>query len=464
MRLKAIPLLVLVLTLALVAAQCVPATEAPVEEAAPATEAPEEEAAPATEVPEEEAAPAEKIQLVMWHQQNQVDARESFQALLDAFMEANPDVEITQQIFNWVDVKPKVMAAIAAGTTPDTLQVIPDMLVPILDTGAVQPIDDLIAEIDAEVGLYETAKSPFYSDGHYWAVPTFGLAQMLYYRPSYLEDAGVAEAPRTWEDLLSVVEKCHNPDEGIYGIGIPLAQSMYTDQVLWDFIVTAGGDIYDEQGDLTFDSPEVIEALEIMKKLSVYSPPDSTNWVWEDANNALYQGNVCMIFQFGHMSYEFSVNNPDNPNDLLAAPVPKNRAEGNLGAPNAFSIFTTDPVKREAIDRFWKFAMSPEQNAKWLGNMSPGLLVPLSEEAAKLYLDQPGVQKFAYNIEPELEEAVPYAKQYGFTHEIVPANIGPIAAQNLMGAAVQKMILEDLSPEEAAKWGQEQMEAVEVEE
>jgi multiple sugar transport system substrate-binding protein len=239
---------------------------------------------------------------------------------------------------------------------------------------------------------------------------------------------------------------------------------MYTDQVLWNFITTAGGDIYDENGNLTFDSPEVIEALDIMKKLSPYSPPDSTNWVWEDANNALYQGNVCMIFQFGHMSYEFSVNNPDNPEDLLAIPVPKKMADGNLGMPNGFAIFTTDPAKREAIDRFWKFAMSAEPNAKWLGNMSPGLLVPVSEGAAKLYLEQPGVKKFAYNIQPELEGAVPYAKQYGFTHELVPQSIGPIAAQNLMGAAVQKMILEDLTPEEAAKWGQEQMGAVKVEE
>lgn len=452
MRLRLTLLLVLILTLALVAAQCVPATEAPKEEAAPATEA-----------PEEEAAPAEKIQLVMWHQQNQVDARESFQALLDAFMEANPDVEITQQIFNWVDVKPKVMAAIAAGTTPDTLQVLPDMLVPILDTGAVQPIDDLLTEIDAEVSLYESAKSPYCSDGHYWAIPAFGIAQMVYYRPSYFEEAGIPEGLKTWEDLLEAVEKCHNPGEGIFGIGIPLAQSMYTDQVLWDFILTAGGDIYDEEGNLTFDSPEVIEALDMMKKLSEYSPPDSTNWVWEDANNALYQGNVCMIFQFGHMSYEFSVNNPDNPNDLLAVPVPRKRSDGNLGMPNGFAIFTTDPVKREAIDRFWKFAMSPEPNANWLGNMSPGLLVPLSEAAADLYLDQPGVKKFEYNIKTELEGAAPYAKQYGFTHELVPASIGPIAAQNLMGAAVQKMILEDLTPEEAAKWGQGQMEAVKIE-
>jgi len=405
---------------------------------------------------------AEKIKLIMWHQQNQVDAREAFQALLNDFMAANPDVDIEQQIFNWVDVKPKVMAAIAAGTTPDTLQVIPDMLVPILDTGAVQSIDGLIKEIDAEVRIFDNAKAQYTKGGHIYAVPLFGIAQMLYYRKSYFEEAGLTKGPANWDELLAAAEKCHKPKAGRYGIGIPLAQTMYTDQVLWNFIVTAGGDIYDEKGSITFNTPEVVEALDMMKKLSKFSPPDSTNWVWEDANNALYQGNISMIFQFGHMSHEFAVNNPDKARDLLAVPVPKKRADGTLGMTNAFAIFTTDPVKREAVNRFWKFAMSPQQNAKFLGSISPGLMFPVTEAAGRLYLEQPGVKKYAYNIEPCLKVAAPTSKQYGFTHEYVPPSIGPIAAQNFMGAAVQKMILENLTPEKAAKWGQEQLEAVKV--
>lgn len=460
MKLKALWLLVVILMVSIVAAQCAPATPEP---APPPTEAPKEEVAEPAEAPEEAAEPGETVKLVMWHQQNQVDAREAFQGLLDDFMAANPDVEIEQQIFNWVDVKPKVMAAIAAGTTPDMLQVLPDMLVPILDTGAVQPINDLIEEIDAEVKIFDNAKAQYTKDGQIYAVPAFGIAQMLYYRKSYFEEAGITQGPSNWEELLAAAEKCHKPEEGRYGIGIPLAQTMYTDQVLWDFILTAGGDIYDENGNITFDSPEVIEALDMMKKLSKFSPPDSTNWVWEDANNALYQGNICMIFQFGHMSNEFALQNPDNAEDLLAVPVPKKRADGNIGMANGFAIFTTDPVKREAVDRFWKFSMAAEQNAKWLGSMSPGTVFPMSEAASPLYLEQPGVQRFAYNIKPLLEVAAPTSAQYGFTHEYVPPSIGPIAAQNLMGAAVQKMILEDVSPEDAAKWGQEQMEAVKVE-
>jgi multiple sugar transport system substrate-binding protein len=459
MKLRFISLLAVLVALVIVAAQCAPATTAP----APApTEAAKQEAAP-TEAAQQEAAPTGKIQLVMWHQQNQVDAREAFQGLLDDFMAANPDVQITQQIFNWVDVKPKVLAAIAAGTTPDTLQVLPDMLVPILETGAVQPVDDLIKDIDADVNLFENAKAQYYSNGHYYAVPAFGIAQMLYYRDSYFKEAGIEKGPDTWDDLLADAEKCNNSEKGRYGIGIPLAQSMYTDQVLWDFITTAGGDIYDEEGNITFNTPEVIEALDMMKKLSKFSPPDSTNWVWEDANNALYQGNICMIFQFGHMSNEFALQNPDKAKDLLAVPVPNKRAEGNIGMANGFAIFTKDPVKREAINRFWKFAMSAKENAKWLGSMSPGTVFPMSEAASPLYLEQPGVKKFAYNIEPLLNVAAPTSKQYGFTHEKVPASIGPIAAQNLMGAAVQKMILEDLTPEEAAKWGQAQLEAAAAE-
>jgi len=427
------------------AAPTAPPTEAP-------TTAPTE--APATPVP------AEKIELVMWHSQNQLDARESFQALLDGFMAENPDIEITQTIFNWVDVKPKVMAAIAAGEPPtDMIQVLPDMMVPMLPTGAIQPVDDIIQEVDEKWDYFDSATGPYYKDGHYWAVPAFGIANMLYYRISYFEEKGL-EPPKTWDDLVAAAEALTDEEAGVYGIGLPLAKSMYTDQVLWDFLVTNSGDIFDEEGNITFNTPEVIEALALMKELAPYSPPDATNWVWEDANNALAAGSIAMIIQFGHMSNMFAETNPDNPFDLGCVPIPIKTEPGTLGMANAFAIFTTDPVKREAVKRFWIYAMDPENNGKWLGNMSPGLMFPVTDASFPVYLDQAGVDKFRRNIQVELEEGVPYIKQYGFTHELVPDVVGPIAAQNIMGEAVQRMILEDLTPEEAAAWGQEAMEAL----
>ena len=430
---------------------------APAAPSAPATEAP---AAPVA-VTEAAAQPAcGPTTLVMWHSQNQTDARDSFQKLLDGFMAENPDVTITQTIFNWVDVKPKVMAAIAAGNPEmDMIQVLPDMMVPMYPTGAVQPVDDIIQEATDRWGLFNSASRPYFKDGHYYAIPAFGIANMLYYRPSYFEEKGV-KPPETWDELLAAAKALTDTEKGIYGIGLPLAKSMYTDQVFWDFLVTNGGDIFDDKGNITFNTPNVIETLTFIKELAPYSPPDATNWVWEDANNALAQGSIAMIIQFGHMSSWFAESNPDNPGDIAAIPIPIKTDQATFGSANAFAIFTKDPCKREAVKRFWMYALDPAVNGVWLGNMSPGLMFPLEQGTFPVYLEQPGVKKYSANIQAELEQAVPFILQYGFTHEVVPDVVGALAAQNIMGEAVQRMILEDLTPEQAAEWGQQAIEAL----
>src|SRR5574341_286863 len=115
------------------------------------------------------------VQLKLWHNQNQPDAQASFQALIDAFQKANPDVKVTQQIFNWVDVKPKVMAAISAGTAPEMMQVLPDQLIALMETGKIMPVDDIVQPIDEKFRFIKTQLTPFQGGGKSYAIPAFAI-------------------------------------------------------------------------------------------------------------------------------------------------------------------------------------------------------------------------------------------------------------------------------------------------
>lgn len=398
------------------------------------------------------------IKLDLWHNQNQPDAQAAFQALIDAFQKANPDVTVKQQIFNWTDVKPKVTAALAVGTPPDILHVAPDYLVALKETGKIKPVDDIVKAIDQKYHFLGVQLTPYQSGGHTYAVPAFALVQMLYYRKDLLKKAGL-RPPRTWADFLRVAKALTK--NGQYGIGLPLSNSMYTDQVLYQFILTAGGDIYDAKGNITFNTPQVKAALGVIKQLAAYTPPGSTNWVWEDANNALAQGKIAMTFQFGLIPSWYDSQNPKNKGAIGAVPPPVG-PRGDRGATaysNGFAVFDRgDPARRAAIKKFLLFMASTQANAKFLCSMSPGLLLPVLQATGKssAYFNCPGIKTYGEVVRAELT-ALKYGKLFGFTHGKVPKSVGPISSSYILGATVQRMILKHMSPAAAAAWGQDQM-------
>ena len=70
-------------------------------------------------------------------------------------------------------------------------------------TGAVQPVDDIVEEIDGAHRFLPSAVQPYKYEDHTWAVPVFGMVQMLWYRKDMFEAAGLdPEAPpKTWDEL-----------------------------------------------------------------------------------------------------------------------------------------------------------------------------------------------------------------------------------------------------------------------
>src|SRR5690606_39564850 len=67
--------------------------------------------------------------------------------------------------------------------------------------------------------------------------------------------------------MLDAAIQLNNPEEGVYGIilaGSPKGPGIW---VLSDFIYQAGADILDEEGNVAFDSPEGVHALQFMTDL-----------------------------------------------------------------------------------------------------------------------------------------------------------------------------------------------------
>ncbi len=409
-------------------------------------------------LPQVPAGAQDKVKITFWHMEQPTYRVERFQQLIDEFNAANPDVEVTQEPQSWGEIYTKAPAAFAAGNAPDLLFAIPDFT-PIMNAmGAVQPVDDFVAELDAKHHFYPAALEPYTYDGHTWAIPIWNMAHSLWYRPSVFEAAGV-EVPTTWDEWLAAVEKLTTGDQ--YGIGLPANKNLYTDQVVYDFMVNAGAsEIYNEDGSLRFNNPQTVEAYDMYNQLFKFSPPDSSNWAWGEAEACFANRTCAMVIQFAVIT-TYDTQAEGDPADLGIAPIPHKEGvedPGTIAYVNAIMMLTDDPAKQDAAKRFISFLLEPENYGRFI-NAEPGLYLPVTEDGAtaESYWNEPLVVKYKSQVEGMLQNSTA-GRLFGFTGGHTFPSIATISAQNLLAQTLQLVVIDGQSPEDAVAEGQQLME------
>jgi multiple sugar transport system substrate-binding protein len=218
---------------------------------------------------------------------------ERFQELIDEFNTANPGIVVSQEPQN----KARSIRRPRSGLVGNELLfAIPDFTPIIRAVGAVQPVDDFVKEMDAAHKFVPSAVAPYNYDDHIWAVPMWNMVHSLWYRKSVFEEAGV-QPPTNWDEWTAAVEKLSK--EGQYGIGLPANKQLYTDQTTYDFMINAGAEeIYNSDGTLRFNNPQTVAAYDYYNQLYQFSPPDSANWTWGDAEACFASRTCAMALQF----------------------------------------------------------------------------------------------------------------------------------------------------------------------
>lgn len=409
-------------------------------------------------LPQVPATAQQKVQITLWHMEQPPHRVERIQTLIDEFNAANPDIEVKQEPQNWGEIYTKAPAAVAADNAPELLFAIPDFTPILKDLGAVQPVEDLVAELDAAHKFYPAAVAQYTYEDHTWAVPLYNMAHSLWYRKSVFEAAGV-EVPTTWDEWLAVTEELTTGDQ--YGIGLPANKNLYTDQTIYDLMINAGADeIYNPDGSLRFNNPQTVEAYDMYSKLYKFSPPDSPNWAWGEAEACFANRSCASILQFTVIT-TYDTQAEGDPADLGVAPIPYKEGVENPGTiayVNAVMILTDDPAKIEAAKRFISFILEPENYGRFL-NMEPGLFLPVTEDGAvaESFWNAPLVVKYKEQVETMVQNSTT-GRLFGFTGGNTFPSIAAISAQNLLAQTLQMVVIDGMPPEDAVAKGQQLME------
>ena len=400
--------------------------------------------------------PPPPVNITWWHMQTPDYRVARFQELIDAFNTANPGIIVSQQALSWNDIFAKAPAAIAAGTAPDLIMATPDFAPVMRTITALQPVDNFFAEMDAAHKFYPSSYEPYSYDNHVWGVPMYTTVHSLWYHKSVLQNAGITP-PTTWAEWLSAVKTLTTRTQ--FGIGLPSMKNKFTDQVIYDFMINSGAsELYNSDGTLRFNNFQTVAAFDFYQQLYKYSPPDSPNWAWAQAEACFNSGTCAMIPQFTVIASYAKAGG--DPADLGVIPFPHAadvETSGTISYATGMLVITADPVKQEAIYEFLRFLYQPENYGRFL-TAEPGLYLPVTEDGAQAssLWNDPVVSAYRSQFETMIQNSE-NGMLFGFTGGRIFPSIAQISAQNLLAQAVQKMLIDKLSPAAAVEWGQEEM-------
>ncbi|GAB3095347.1 sugar ABC transporter substrate-binding protein [Lysobacter terrae] len=145
--------------------------------------------------------------------------------LIAEFERRNPGIDVQVQQLPWTAAHEKLLTAFAGDALPDVCSLGNTWIPEFAQLGALTPLDPYLAsstEVDAK-DYFPGAWDSGVIDGHVYAVPWYVETRVPFYRIDLLQEAGVKQPPRTWDEwrqALAAVKAKVGPDR--YAILLPL--------------------------------------------------------------------------------------------------------------------------------------------------------------------------------------------------------------------------------------------------
>ncbi len=347
-----------------------------------------------------------RVEITVWHTESTPTTVEALDEIIADYEAANPGVTVSQESVGWGDLQVKFQAALAAGDLPEITQVEPMFVRTLYSQDLLVPLDDVVDGLgdDYRPQLREMFALP---DGHdYGVVHAWGTDSVVYRADLYANAprAGTPEDLETWDDSVEQWQAVSEANDDAYGLMLAgdAAHNVNEETYLW--LGSNGGQLFDENGHVTIDTPQMREVLEYwveLRESGALSPAWSSQ-TYADSLSALALGEAATIFSFGRATYTFEDQAPDlvPGEDIKVAP---NRPVGPSGDDwitqldaEPWVVFKDSPDAEAAAD-FLEFFFERQNYLRWIGSV-PTQLLPVRAST----FDDPAYQ------------ALPEVRNWGF--------------------------------------------------
>lgn len=179
------------------------------------------------------------------------------------FDEANDDITVEYRTVPFDDLVNESLRAFATGQAPDIIAVDNPDFALFSSRGAFLDITDRVkaSTVIKDENYFAGPLASTMWDGKQYGVPKATNTIALFYNRDLLKKAGIAEAPKTWDELLEDARKLNDPANNVYGISWSARAGEEGTFQFLPWIQMAGGSF------TQVNVPGAVKALEIWKTL-----------------------------------------------------------------------------------------------------------------------------------------------------------------------------------------------------
>lgn len=417
----------------------------------------------ATPVPEQD-----RVPIVFLSQETDPLSVEIFRKAIKNFEAENPDIRIELQFAGPDQIVETMVAALSAGASAlDVFQPNPAVGLLLGAEGQLLPLNDMVDEMGGNE--YFLGGEEFLRVGdEIYGVPFGGGLSIVWYRKDLFEADGIA-IPQTLEEFEAAAKhftREFNPESPTeFGVTLPLANHGTTWLFGSPFLYGFGGEVFDENLNVVFNSPETVAAVEWYANMAQYTSEAAVGYAWGDMIDTFLTEQSAMTFYLGRVLGRVYSNAPQLVGKVGAFPYPTDNIKATVSDPSYYAINANTPYPEQA-QRWVKYLLSPEVSGEVFCTIPTHILPTNQDQLDWWNQDVTGCDMLDEN--PDIKAVFGDYLQYAYNPIV---NAGGIYNANLEGSktfvftgapnpvysapeypfaeAVQYVLLDGMSPADA---------------
>ena len=276
--------------------------------------------------------PYDGTNLVFWMQAYGSDPSIQRAALdkVTADFQEQTGISVEYNIVDWGSASQKLTLACTGGEAPDVADIFftKSLATMSSDEYGLMELNDLVEETGGEDTWIIAGKDEACGDGDWYGIPWRADTRVLLYNTEDFENAGITEAPATWDELVEDAQKLTVTDEdgNITHAGLAWYSDMGRyDQTWFSMLAQCGGTLMNADfTEFTLDTEQSKQALAFLSDcINTYNICSNSLDASYDAVTEFMSGNVSMVFGVtGETKNNILQNAPQMEGKFASAPLP----------------------------------------------------------------------------------------------------------------------------------------------
>jgi multiple sugar transport system substrate-binding protein len=223
--------------------------------------------------------------------------RAAWLAAVEVFKAENPDIDVSFNVYDHESYK-KALRNWLTSESPDVVYwYVGERMKQFVGPGLLEDVSDLFAP-SVRYEIPKTALDLVTVDGKQYGVPYTYYDIGMYYRRDLFEKAGIAQPPRTWDELLQACARLKAIGLAPIAIG---SKDLWPTAAWFDYIDLRlnGYDFHMQlmSGRISYTDPRVVAVFERWRELvdQDFFAPNHVGMTWQESQALLYQGRAAMM-------------------------------------------------------------------------------------------------------------------------------------------------------------------------